>query len=393
MKKTYKISGMHCGSCAISIEKIIKKLPRVSSANVNFSTKSLEVEGNFDEKDIIKEIEKSGDYKILKENEKEKITISKRLKIVGGLFILLLLISFIPIPFLAKLNESLLTYIKLIWWAVLLGLVLGGMIDYFVPEEFIFKYLGKKRKRTLLFAVLAGFLLSACSHGILAISMQLYKKGASTPAVITFLLASPWANLPVTILLFGFFGLKAFAFIGAAMIIALIAGFAYMGLDKLGWIEKSKIVALNKAVEWKNIKNFNLKESVKGVTKGTISLSNMVLWWILIGFVFAALIRAYVPAHIFMSYFGPSFFGLLLTLAFATIIEVCSEGSAPIAFEIFNKVGTLGNPFVFLMAGVVTDYTEIGLIWSNIGKKSAIWLPIITVPLVLLTGWLFNLFL
>ena len=45
------------------------------------------------------------------------------------------------------------------------------------------------------------------------------------------------------------------------------------------------------------------------------------------------------------------------------------------------------------MAGVVTDYTEIGLIWSNIGKKTAIWLPIVTVPQVLLLGYLFNILL
>ena len=88
----------------------------------------------------------------------------------------------------------------------------------------------------------------------------------------------------------------------------------------------------------------------------------------------ATIIGAYVPEHLFMNYLGPTFLGLLLTLAFATIIEVCSEGSSPIAFEIFNKTGTFGNPFVFLMAGVVTDYIAIGLIWSNIGKKTAIWL-------------------
>ena len=320
----------------------------------------------------------------------DKIKIGKKLKIVGILFILLLIASFI-FPFLDSLNESLISYMKLIWWAILLGLVIGGIIDYFVPEGFIFKYLGRKKKRTLFYSVLAGFLLSACSHGILAISMQLYKKGASIPAVITFLLASPWANLPITILLFSFFGIKALFFVGTAMLIALITGFVFMGLDKLGWIEKSKEVKSNGEIKWDKIKNFNFKESVYGTWKGTVSLANMVLWWILIGFTFAALIQAYVPAHIFMSYFGPTFFGLLLTLAFATIIEVCSEGSAPIAFEIFNKVGTLGNPFVFLMAGVVTDYTEIGLIWTNIGKKAAIWLPIITVPMVLLAAWLFNL--
>jgi uncharacterized membrane protein YraQ (UPF0718 family) len=223
--------------------------------------------------------------------------------------------------------------------------------------------------------------------------MQLYKKGASIPAVITFLLATPWANLPVTILLFGFFGWKAFLFILAAMIIALITGGVFMGLEKAGLIEKSKTIPIKEDYEWHAIKHFSLKESIKGTFRGSMNLANMVLWWILIGFMLAGLIGAYVPGHIFMQYFGHNIWGLLLTLLFATIIEVCSEGSAPIAFEIFNKVGTLGNPFIFLMAGVATDYTEIGLIWTNIGKKSAIWLPIITVPQILIVALLFNWFL
>ena len=85
--------------------------------------------------------------------------------------------------------------------------------------------------------------------------------------------------------------------------------------------------------------------------------------------------------------------GLAVTLFFATIIEVCSEGSAPLAFEIYNQSGAFGNSFTFLMAGVATDYTEIGLIWHNIGKRAALWLPILTVPQVLAFGILFNLFL
>jgi hypothetical protein len=42
---------------------------------------------------------------------------------------------------------------------------------------------------------------------------------------------------------------------------------------------------------------------------------------------------------------------------------------------------------------VITDYTELGLIWHNIGRKAALWLPIITVPQALVFGFLFNLFL
>lgn len=329
----------------------------------------------------------------------EKIALGRNLKIVGSIFIAVFGVSFlhylapVSLSFLKPLNVSIISYFSLIWWAILLGLIVGGLIDYFIPDGFIFKYLGRKKKTTLFYAVVAGFLLSACSHGILAIAMQLYKKGAGIPAVITFLMASPWANLPVTILLFGFFGWKAFFFIGAAMVIALITGFIYMILENSGLIEKSKKVVAKQSYRWDNVRNFNFKHSLRGVTYGTVNLANMVLWWILIGFLAAAVIRAYIPEDWFTTYLGANFTGLLLTLAFATIIEVCSEGSAPIAFEIFNKVGALGNPFIFLMAGVATDYTEIGLIWTNIGRRTALWLPVVAVPQIVFVAWLFNMFL
>jgi hypothetical protein len=87
---------------------------------------------------------------------------------------------------------------------------------------------------------------------------------------------------------------------------------------------------------------------------------------------------------------GPTVAGLVVTLVVATIFEVCSEGSAPMAFELFKQTGALGNSFVFLMAGVVTDYTEIGLLWNNVGKKTALWLPVVAVPQVILLGIIAN---
>ena len=65
--------------------------------------------------------------------ETKKIKLGKNLKIFGIIFILFFAASFLPA--LSSLNESLLSYLKIIWWAVLLGLVLGGMIDYFIPEK------------------------------------------------------------------------------------------------------------------------------------------------------------------------------------------------------------------------------------------------------------------
>ena len=322
------------------------------------------------------------------DEEDAPVGINRKLQIMLVVFGLVAALSFLPQ--LEVLNRSLFDYLSLIWWAVLLGLLLGGIIDYFVPDGFMIRFLGRKRKRTLLNAVLAGFLMSACSHGILAIAIQLYKKGASVPAVITFLLASPWANLPMTILLFGFFGWQALFFVLGAMVIALVTGFVFTLLDQAGLIEPSSELADPGEVEWERVRNFNAGEAARGMGRGAMSLANMVLWWILLGVLAAAMIGAFVPEHFFMQWMGPDFVGMLVTLGFATVIEVCSEGTSPLAFEIFNKTGVLGNPFVFLMAGVATDYTEIGLLWSNIGKRTAIWLPIVTVPQILVVGFLLN---
>jgi uncharacterized membrane protein YraQ (UPF0718 family) len=293
---------------------------------------------------------------------------------------------------LQPLYSSFYEYLKLIWWAILLGLVIGGIIDYFIPNELVSKYLGCRKKSSIPYAIGLGFLFSVCSHGILAISMEFYRKGASISSVVTFLLASPWANFVMTLLLFSFFGVKAFVIIISAIGIAITTGFVFMYFEERGWVEKNPSTIEECGAKIK-IRRGSSREMLTGVARGSWSLTKMVLWWVLLGMFLASIAGAYIPHDIFEGYLGPTGWGLLLTLLLATAIEVCSEGSSPIAFEIYKRTGAFGNSFAFLMAGVATDYTEIGLIASNVGKKSAILLPLVTVPQILVLGWLFNIFL
>jgi len=309
--------------------------------------------------------------------------------------------------------DAFIDYLMLIWLAVLIGFLIGGIIDYFIPREYIEKYLSRHQKRTILYSVAFGFLMTACSHGILAIAIELYRKGASTSSVVSFLLASPWANMPITILLFGFFGWKALFIIVSALIIAIITGLIYQALERKGMVECQRCIqgedrpvltdfSIRQDIRkrWDEFKftRQTVWEAIKGTLQGSWALTKMVMWWLIIGMLLAAFVRALVNTEVithemFMMYMGPSLLGLLVTLFFATIIEVCSEGSSPLAFEIYNQTHAFGNSFVFLLSGVITDMTEIGLIWSNIGKKAALWLPIITIPQALILGYLFNILL
>ncbi|RLF42092.1 MAG: hypothetical protein DRN17_08110, partial [Thermoplasmata archaeon] len=111
----------------------------------------------------------------------------ERITIAIAATVAFLIISYV-FPPLGPFFDAFMDYLSLIWWAILVGFFIGGVIDYFIPREYIEKYLSKHRKRTIVYSVILGFVMSACSHGILAISMELYKKGASTSSVIAFLL-------------------------------------------------------------------------------------------------------------------------------------------------------------------------------------------------------------
>jgi len=281
------------------------------------------------------------------------------------------------------------------FWPLLAGLVVGGSVDAFIPSSWIMAILSGKRKRNLIYSVGFGFLMSSCSHGLLAIAMQLYKKGASRAAVISFLLASPWANLAMTFLLIGFFKFWGIVIILGAIVIAFITGFVFQKIDQRGVLGPALEMAHQEMISvsgwWSDLRAKSFFAHVRGVARGTLNLSEMVLPWIALGVFLAAVSATVVPQEWFKSYLGPDLRGLFATLGLASVIEVCSEGMSFLAFELYKQTGAMGNAALFLMAGVATDLTEISLIWKNLGWKSAALMMVIAIPQIVLLGWLINL--
>jgi len=121
--------------------------------------------------------------------------------------------------------------------------------------------------------------------------------------------------------------------------------------------------------------------------------SKMVVRWVLFGVLLVALVRAFVDPEQFGIWFGATLGGLFLTLVATTLMEVCSEGSSPIAADLVTRANAPGNGFVFLMAGAATDYTEImSLRDTTKSWKIALFLPLVTVPQILVLGYLMNQF-
>lgn len=269
-----------------------------------------------------------------------------------------------------------------------------------IPQSFVISALGTGGTwRGLFRATLAGLLLDLCSHGILMIGMQLYRRGASLGQVMAFLIASPWNSLSLTLVLIALIGLPwTLAFILLSATIALISGRIFDQLVSKGRLPhngqqhdlpKDFKFWQQARTEYKQVRfSFGL---ISAILWEGIKGSQMVLRWLFFGVVLASAIRTFIDLELYQTLFGPSIMGLGMTLIAATIIEVCSEGSTPIAADLMTRASAPGNSFAFLMTGVATDYTEIMSIKDTTHSwKIALFLPLITVPQVILVGWLLN---
>jgi uncharacterized protein len=297
------------------------------------------------------------------------------------------------------LAASVFDLVNTMWWGVTIGILMISVLAR-IPREFVISILGTSHGLSgILRATAAGLLLDLCSHGILMVGAKLYERGASIGQVTAFLIASPWNSFSLTLVLIALVGLWwTLGFIVLSMLIAIIVGLIFDALVKRGTLPANpqQIDLPDGFHFWASarqaIKETQFSAGFIGTTlKNGIKESRMVMRWILFGVILASLIRAFISPEIFGTWFGPTLAGLGLTVIVATILEVCSEGSTPIAADLLTRANAPGNGFAFLMTGVSTDYTEIMVLKETTKSwKISLFLPLLTVPQVLVVAWLLN---
>ncbi len=281
-------------------------------------------------------------------------------------------------------------------WGLVFAILFVGLLD-FVPRSKFRQVIGKKDGlQGILRATLGGVLLDLCSHGILLVGMKVYERGASLGQTVAFLIASPWNSLSMTIILWSLIGLKlTIAFIVFSCVIAVISGLVFESLVRAGKLpdnpNREKDTGETSEPWFVFPEGKNWLQNLLHMLKSSFHESKMILRWIFFGVLLTALVKELISPESFKEFFGPDTVGVLLTLVSATVLEVCSEGSAPLASEFVTTAKAPGNAFTFLMAGVSTDYTEImALKETTRSWKIAFFLPLVTLPQIVLIAILMN---
>src|SRR3954451_2920783 len=111
-----------------------------------------------------------------------------------------------------------------VWWALVLGFALSGIVQAWVSHEQMERLLGGRGVPATARATGLGAASSSCSYAAIAIGKSTFQKGAGLPAALAFMFASTNLVFELGIVLWIFLGpeFTAAEFAGGLVLIALM---------------------------------------------------------------------------------------------------------------------------------------------------------------------------
>jgi uncharacterized membrane protein YraQ (UPF0718 family) len=111
-----------------------------------------------------------------------------------------------------------------VWWALVLGFAISGVVQAWVPRERIESALSGSGPRPVALATALGAASSSCSYAAIAIAKSLFQKGASAASALAFQFASTNLVIELGIVLWLLIGWQftLAEFVGGLVLIALM---------------------------------------------------------------------------------------------------------------------------------------------------------------------------
>ena len=291
--------------------------------------------------------------------------------------------SFFTSPFpLSRLPVAFLNVVCEMAPYLLLGFLIAGVLHVFVPQKFYANYLSRKNRLSVLWAALLGVPLPLCSCGVIPTAIGLKNEKASKGAIASFLIATPQTGIDSILATFSLMGL-GFAIVRP--VAALVTGVC-------GGLLVNRLVREDDLTEESNTscqveRGNRLWRVVKYAYYDMIRDIGLRL---LIGLVVAALIQVAVPDEFFLSFGSQPLMQMLVILAIAVPMYICSTGSIPVAAALMMKGLSPGAALVMLMAGPAVNLASILVVHKAMGRRfTSIYLMTI-VGFAVLFGLLLN---
>ncbi len=253
-------------------------------------------------------------------------------------------------------------------WSLVLGFLISAVLQAVVPRDRISAALGGNGVRAIALAMVAGAASSSCSYAAAAVSRTVFGKGAGLIPSLAFLLASTNLVVELGLVLYLLIGWPFMAgeWIGGVVLVAVMAA-----LVKLTY--PTHLVEAARQRLRADIADDGMAEDggsvwhklTQGAAWTQVAQSFVMDWsmlWkdVVLGFVIAGALAAFVPAGVWQTLFvkGASPWvqvpaNALLGPIVAMLSFVCSIGNVPMAAVLWGSGVSFGGVLAFLFADLI----------------------------------------
>jgi YHS domain-containing protein/uncharacterized membrane protein YraQ (UPF0718 family) len=257
-----------------------------------------------------------------------------------------------------------------VWWALVLGFLLSGIVQAWIPRGRLERALGGRGARPIAVATGLGAASSSCSYAAVAIGKSLFQKGASFVAAMVFQFASTNLVFEIGIVLWIFLGWQftLAEFLGGLFLIAFMwAGIRWLVSREVEEEARERAIAAetghahhaagSEALDWRQrLTSVDAWSDVAHNFRGDWQM----LWKeIGAGFVIAGFV-ALLPMGFFNALFvtgapGPvqTIENVLLGPVVALLTFVCSVGNVPLAAVLWGGGISFAGVIAFIYADLI----------------------------------------
>jgi uncharacterized protein len=287
---------------------------------------------------------------------------------------------------------------------LILGTLASGLVEVFLDQESIQKYMPSSPILGALIGSLFGLVFPVCECGVVPLVRRLFRKGLPIPAGIAFLLAAPVINPIVifsTITAFGF-GKVVLLRIGITLIVAVLTGMIFSTVKSPWEILLPTVWITPENEDGKHdhdhnhecscyIKYRSTPEKLIGVFQVTLDEFFEIGRFLIIGAMIAAAMQTFIPQSILLEIGKGPVLSVLVMISLAVLLSICSTVDAFVALG-FTGAFSTGSILAFLSFGPMVDIKSIILFLRILRPRPVLYLVLIPLLIIFLITVSMNLF-
>ncbi|GAA3776010.1 permease [Streptomyces coacervatus] len=246
---------------------------------------------------------------------------------------------------------------------LLLGTILSGAINAFVPADLFTRILPRRPALAVPVAGVAGVVLPGCECASVPVANSLIRRGVTPAAAFAFLLSAPAINpIVLTATAVAFPGNPAMvaARLLASLVTAAAMGWLWLWLGREEWLRPAVRHAGHRPGRSR------LREFRLGFQHDFLHAGG----FLVLGAMAAATFNVAVPRSVLDTFSGSPWLSVLFLAALAVLLAVCSEADAFVAASLtgFSPTARL----VFMVVGPMVDLKLIALQAGTFGRAFAL---------------------